>query len=194
MTVISESPLCMKIYLNRSEVALIFHSYEAINCKNPQVKRIVMRLFRIGCKNFEFINNGNVLTELFPTRLGGCVFRFTGEPIFGQFVGIRFSQKRKYIPMFFEPICFIFKNGDVLTDALLAVQKRFKNRPIYGNLYYHSGRYFLLLKLFQNDSDIALMLNEFCICSKKANYLESVLSEHFDLVCKNIFKNKTLEN
>ena len=81
MTVISEGPLCLKIHLSKYELKKYFNSYNEINIENPNAKRTIGILFNIAVNMSTFETSGKRLIEVFPTASGGCILKFTSNPL-----------------------------------------------------------------------------------------------------------------
>ena len=81
MTVISEVPLCLKIHLSKYELKKYFNSYNEIDIENPNAKRTLSILFNIAVNTSTFEMSGKRLIEVFPTASGGCILKFTSNPL-----------------------------------------------------------------------------------------------------------------
>ena len=81
MTVVSEGPFCLKIHLNKYELKKYFTGYSRIKFDDPEVKKTITMLLDIAANMTEFELKSNKMIEVFPTASGGCIFKFTSDPI-----------------------------------------------------------------------------------------------------------------
>ncbi|MBE6761210.1 MAG: hypothetical protein E7551_02885 [Ruminococcaceae bacterium] len=179
MTVISEGPLCLKIHLNKYELKKYFNSYNEISIENPNAKRTIGILFNIAINMSAFETKGKRLIEVFPTASGGCILKFTSNPLPFETTknknqNLRFkNQKSKN-----NPYIFCFKDFE---NLLLVIEKLYKNNvtKLYtASVYRLNKKYFLKIHIPVYDLKTGLLTNEFAEYSTKGKMAECLINEY----------------
>ena len=195
MTVVSEGPLCLKIHLNKYELKKYFTSYDKIVFNEPSVKKTIETLFNAAICSLTFETNGRRIIELFPTASGGCIFKFTTEPLPNttynsslQLKAKRLRNKAKNNTIYI----FAFANFENLITCLEQVFKN--NSTNYkSSIYRTNKRYYLYVHIPIFDTKTAIHITEFCDFSARGETVVGLLEEHAYCVAKNnaieIFKN-----
>ena len=164
MTVISEGPLCLKIHLNKYELKKYFNSYNEINIEDPNAKRTIGILFNIAVNMSTFEINGKRLIEVFPTPSGGCIFKFTSDPLTFESVKNHENRKLKLKNQKSKnnPYIFCFKNFENLLTVIEKLYKYFTSNP-----HFMPDEYKNLLSVCDTDvvvcDYIAGMTDNFCV-------------------------------
>ena len=187
MTVVSEGPLCLKIHLNKYELKKYFTSYEKIVFNDPNVKKTIQTLFDVAKSSLTFETNGKRIIELFPTTSGGCIFKFTTEPLpttpksnIAQSKTVRLKNKAKNNSIY----VFAFANLD---NLLICLEEIFKNKKTNykSSIYRTNTRYYLYIHIPIFDNKIAIQINEFCDFSARGEVAIGLLEEHAYCIIKN---------
>ncbi len=193
MTVISESPLCLKIFLNRMEVKKIFTSYEKIEFENPDIRQIIDNLLSLATAEFEFETFGRQIVEVFKAYSGGCLLKFTCEPYVSAFenkpqiksIKIKQARHKKYL--------FFFSDF----ESVISVSKRLQNeshRFISDSLYLINNNYCLITEISLLNNKYALILNEYADFSAKGALLADHVAEYGKCIIKNDAVNTVIKN
>lgn len=182
MTVIIEGPLCMKILLNKTELHHYFECYEQINYHDPSIKKRIDHLFKIAAESFEFEQNGRIITELYPTSAGGCIFCFTCEPDIPKINNA--PIKIKCMPKNKISYAFVFHNTENMLRGISSLYRAAVDKNPKSCLYTRSGKYYLIIELQKNDLRSAMILREYSELSLKPKLLRPFLGEYFQCVTK----------
>lgn len=187
MTVVSEGPLCLKIHLNKYELKKYFTSYDKIVFNDPEVKKTIETLFNAAICSLTFETNGKRIIELFPTASGGCIFKFTTEPIPSaqndctiKTKSVRLKNKTKNSTTY----VFAFANFE---NLIMCLQPLFKNqvRSYKSSIYRTKTRYYLNIHIPIFDTKTAIYINEFCDFSARGETAVGLLEEHALCIAKN---------
>lgn len=176
MTVISEGPLCLKIHLNKYELKKYFNNYNEINIENPNAKRTIGILFNIAVNMSTFETKGKRLIEVFPTTSGGCILKFTSEPLpfeINENKKIRLKNHNKnnvYIFCFesFENILSVIENFHQIQNT----------KHYNAELYTLNKKFFLKIHIPTYDLKTGIFINEFCDYSAKGYMAECLINEY----------------
>lgn len=178
MTVVSEGPLCLKIHLNKTELKKYFTSYSKIHFSDPNIKRTISLLFEAAITSAEFETTGKRIIEVFPTASGGCVLKFTCEPLpksapNTQSKNLRLKSKVDKN----NPYIFAFSDfEDLLKVAFLLKNTNATNYK--SSLYTKNLKYYLKIFIPIFDIKSGVLINEFSSFSTKGSRAEAVLSEY----------------
>ena len=180
MTVVSEGPLCLKIHLNKFELKKYFTSYDKILFQDPQVKKTIECLFDAAISTIPFETTGKRMIEVYPTASGGCILKFTSEPLIGtapESTGSR-SIRLKSRSREAGAYVFAFADFEALLLAIGAICLRQKSKRYESNLYRTHRRYYLHIIIPLFDRTTALQLAEFCDFSARGETARGLLQEH----------------
>lgn len=180
MTVISEGPLCLKIHLSKTELKKYFNSYNEIDIENPNAKRTIGILFNIAVNMSTFETNGKRLIEVFPTSSGGCILKFTSDPLPFETAKISPSRnlKLKNQKLKNNVYIFCFKG---LENLLSVIEKLYQNpatKHYNASLYTLKDKFFLKLYIPIYDLKTGIFTNEFSEYCAKGTLSESLLNEY----------------
>ena len=188
MTVVSEGPLCLKIHLNKSELKKYFVSYGDIHFNDPNVKKTITMLFETAIRSAEFETNGKRTIEVFPTSSGGCVLKFTSEPIPTDKLNlhnIRLKSKRGKN----NPYIFAFDDFETVLQVVDRLYLNNTTKDYICSLYNIKSRYFLKIVIPIFDIKTGIFINEFSLYSAKGLKVEAILEEYGKcLIYKNAIK------
>ena len=189
MTILNEGPLCLKIHLSKYELKKYFNEYSEIDIKNSNTRKTIIMLFDIAINMSEFETTGKRTIEVFPTMSGGCILKFTTEPVFEnkkckEIKNIKLKSLNKN-----TPYIFCFKNFENLLKVMSELYKNEKTKKYNSSLYISNNKFFLKISLPIFDIKTGIFINEFCEYSTKGIFAESKLAEY----SKEIIKNNTIE-
>lgn len=176
MTVISESPLCLRIHLNRYETKKYFNSYENIAFNNPKVKETAYFLLDTASTGLKFEKNGKLLIEVFPAVSGGCIIKFTSEPGIESFKSSKI--KSIYYPLKTKTYVFKFENfEDILNLIQVLILKKIKIFP-KSSIYLINKSYYMIVEVPIEENKTILLINEYASFSAKGNHISESIKEH----------------
>lgn len=185
MTVVSESPICLKILLSRSEMKKYFISYDDILFSDPKVKATINHLFESATNGLEFEKTGKMTIEVFPSNSGGCTIKFTSEPVPKTNLPLKNQLEARIKNRTLSNAEYIFKFEN-FEDLLLAVHNTFKTALKYKSSLYSAGdRFFLKIKIPLSDKKTAFILNEYCTFSARGERANGMLCEYTNLLIEN---------
>lgn len=188
MTISSEGPLCLKIHLTRYELKKYFNSYNNINIEDSQTRKTIIMLFNVAVNMSDFGSNGKQIIEIFPTASGGCIFKFTIEPIPIQSLKSKETKslKLKSYKTKNSPYIFCFKNFENLLSVIEELYKNEETKKYLSSLYFNKNKFFLKITLPIFDIRTGIFINEFSEYSTKGRIAESNLSEYaYELIKEN---------
>ena len=180
MTVVSEGPLCLKIHLNRFELKKYFTSYDKIIFADPKVKKTIECLFDTAISTLPFETNGKRIIEVYPTASGGCILKFTTEPLDALLCeqkenhNIRLKNHSQKTSNYI----FAFADFEALLRAMDTVCNRTRAQTYFSNVYHTKGRYYLHIVIPLFDRKTAIRLNEFADFSARGAVALGLLQEH----------------
>lgn len=190
MTVISEGPLCLKIHLSKYELKKYFNSYNEINIENPNTKRTISILFNIAVNMSTFETSGKRLIEIFPTTSGGCILKFTSNPLAFEVTKTNKNLNLKLKHQSFEknPYIFCFNNFENLLSVIEKLYSNHNTKQYNASLYTLNKKFFLKLHIPIYDLKTDIYTNEFCDYCAKGAIAESLIKEYG----KKIITNNTI--
>lgn len=180
MTVISEGPLCLKIHLSKYELKKYFNSYNEINIDNPNAKRTIGILFNIAVNMSTFETSGKRLIEVFPTQSGGCILKFTSDPLPFEAAKNRKNRnlKLKNQKSKNNPYIFCFKSFESL---LTVIEKLYKNKitkSYTASVHKLNKKFFLKIYIPVYDLKTGIFTNEFSEYCAKGAMAECLINEY----------------
>lgn len=184
MTIVNEGPLCLKIHLSKYEIKKYFNSYNEINIENPNSKRTINLLFNIAVNMSDFEIRGKRLIEVFPTSSGGCILKFTSDPLPYEISTKKQNLKLKSVKSKNHPYIFCFENFE---DLLLVIEKLYKNKNTKNysaSVYKLNKKFFLKIVIPIYDFKTGIFTNEFSTYSTKGALAEALLKEYASPIIK----------
>ncbi len=192
MTVISEGPLCLKIHLSKYEIKKYFNSYNEINIENPNTKRTIGILFNIAVNMSHFETSGKRLIEVFPTPSGGCILKFTSDPLpfevekNSEIRNLKLKNQKKQN----RPYIFCFKSFENLLSVIERLYKNKITQDYKACIYSLNQKFFLKIHIPTYDLKTGIFVNEFCEYSAKGAMAEGLIKEYAEPI---IFNNAITE-
>ncbi len=180
MTVVSEGPLCVRIYLNKWERKKYFvFENRRIGC-DPSLKPAIKRLLKEAAKRFPFDPNGRKRVAVLESGSGGCLLKITALPN---------SDTKESVPLAASPriltagrntgvFLFAFSDFEMLLQGILPLSSKTAVRLYQSSVYQTKHYYYLSLILPLNDYNTALHLQEFCDFSAQGRKGVGLLQEH----------------
>ena len=187
MTVVNEGPLCMKIHLSKYEIKKYFNSYNEINIEDPNTKRTIGILFNIAVNMSNFETKGKRLIEVFPTSSGGCILKFTSDPLPRN---IENNNKKRDLRLKNSksknnPYIFCFENFENLINVIEKLYKNETTKKYSASLYKLNKKFFLKISIPIYDFKTAIFINEYSHYSTKGAVAEALLVEYAKALIKN---------
>lgn len=186
MTVVNEGPLCLKIHLSKYEIKKYFNSYEEINMEDPNSKRTINLLFNIAVNLSEFETKGKRLIEVFPTPSGGCILKFTSNPLPAKYE--MFDKKGplrlKNLKSKNHPYIFCFETFENLLSVIEKLYKKENTNNYTASLYKVNKKFFLKIVIPLYDFKTSIFANEYSEYSTKGALSEALLKEYAKLIIK----------
>lgn len=180
MTVISEGPLCLKIHLSKYEIKKYFNSYNEINIEDPNAKRTIGILFNIAVNMSTFETNGKRLIEVFPTPSGGCILKFTSNPM--PFEALKNCKSRnlklKNQKSKNSPYIFCFKSFESLLTVIETLYMNEITKSYTASVYKLNKKFFLKIYIPIYDLKTGVFINEFDEYSAKGSIAECLINEY----------------
>ena len=165
----------VKVVLSRLDMESFQLTYEEMDYKSPETKRIILKLIDEIKKESDIdLTKGKLFIEAFPYADGGCIL----------YVNVMEAPKKesaakKYKTSFDTPLIYVFHD----LDSLAALSERLNNR--YGHvilknsLYLYEGQYYLMIyTYFKLDSQISHLLNEYGVFFGKGSVASAFIREH----------------
>ncbi len=188
MTVVSDGPLCLKIHLNKHELKKYFICYDNINFSDPEIKKTISVLFDIAVNKADFETSGKRIIEVFPTASGGCILKFTSEPIpvaphspiDRQSKNIRLKSSKEDL----LPYIFAFSNFEALLSVIENLSKNRSAKRYKCDLFIMNNKYYISIFIPVFDRKSAMLLNEFSDYSAKGIKQSALLEEHAKCLIK----------
>lgn len=187
MTIVSEGPLCLKIHLSKYELKKYFNKYSEINIGNSNIRKTINSLFSIAANYSNFELTGKKMIEIFPTASGGCILKFTSEPLPFQLKAPAETRnlKLKSNANKNNPYIFCFKDFESLLRVIAELNNNKITKKYTSNLYYLNNKYFLKILIPVFDIKTGIFINEFSEYSTKGIFAESKLNEYSVLLIEN---------
>lgn len=187
MTVVNEGPLCLKIHLSKYEIKKYFNGYNKINIEDPTTQRTINMLFNIAVNISNFEITQKRLIEVFPTSSGGCILKFTSDPLPFQ---TEQNNKRKNLRLKSlkeknNPYIFCFKDFENLLLVVETLYKKQATQNYISSLLKFKNKYFLKIIIPTYDIKTGIFISEFSEYSSKGIIAESLLTEYTNLIVEN---------
>jgi hypothetical protein len=186
MTVISEGPLCLKIHLSKYELKKYFNSYNEIDIENPNAKRTLSILFNIAVNTSTFEMSGKRLIEVFPTASGGCILKFTSNPLPCERSENNKNKNLKLNSFKNSPYIFCFKTFENLLAVIENLYANKITKSYASSVYTLNKKFFLKIKIPPYDFKTGIFANEFSDYKTKGLLAESLIKEYgYPLITNN---------
>ena len=186
MIIVSEGPLCLKIHLSKNELETYFVACNKIYLNSPKTKRIISFLFNTAITHIEFEKTGKKFLEIFPTLCGGCVLKFTSEPL--PPINTKRIKKIKLTAKHYTKnklsYVFVFDSFENILSVIKELGKTNKTKEYFCSLYSNKNRYFLNICIPVSDIKTALFINEFALYSVKGKHTKCLLKEYTKCLIK----------
>lgn len=191
MTIVSEGPLCLKIHLNKFELKKYFNGYNEINIKNQNTRKTIVFLFNIAINFSKFELKGKRMIEVFPTVSGGCILKFTSDPLPFQLKNKKENNNFKFRNNNAKnnPYIFCFNDFENLLRVILELHNNTQTHKYISSLYFSNNKYFLKISIPIFDIKTSIFINEFSEYSTKGRFAESKLEEY----SVKLIQNNTIE-
>ncbi len=180
MTVVNEGPLCLKIHLSKYEIKKYFNSYAEINMEDPNSKRTINLLFNIAVNMSEFETKGKRLIEVFPTSSGGCIIKFTSNPLpeKHEMLDKNRNLRLKNLKSKNTPYIFCFENFENLLTVIEKLYNNENTKKYSASVYKLNKKFFLKIVIPIYDFKTGLFTNEYSKYSTKGALAEALLKEY----------------
>ena len=187
MTVVNEGPLCLKIHLSKYEIKKYFNGYNRINIEDPTAQKTINMLFNIAVNISNFEITRKRLIEVFPTPSGGCILKFTSDPLPFQ---IEKNNNRKNLKLKNKkgknnPYIFCFKNFENLISVVEKLYKNHITQKYLSSLFKFKNKFFLKIIIPIHDIKTGILISEFSEYSNKGTIAESLITEYTNLIIEN---------
>ncbi len=183
MTVINETPILVKIFLNKYEVKRYFLSLENISVTKKDINDTFLTVLSIACPNSSYGSAKNICIEVLPTENGGCILTYylkEETKLFGKSIKI----KNKNI---------IYTFGFVAFEEIISLSKTltyFEEFSCNSSLHLLGKKYFLVIHLPEFDKKTPIIINEFSSFSARGKIINEIVFEYGKCLLKNDAINK----
>lgn len=166
----------VKVLLSKIDMLDLNLSYDDMDYKDPQTKRVLLRLVEEIKREIHInLNTGKLFIEAFPYVDGGCILYVN----ILEASGIDYSAEKKYKACFDTPLVFMF--GDINSLGKLS------NRLINGyghiilksSLFLFEKKYYLLLyTYFKMDCQLTRLVSEYGKLLGRGVVASAIVHEH----------------
>ena len=141
-------------------------------------------LFNIAVNMSDFEIKGKRLIEVFPTVSGGCILKFTSEPLPFQTTTCKNTKNSRLLNDKSKNCLYIFcfQNFETLIRIIEKLYTNSKTKKYTSSLYKKSNKFFLKIFLPICDIKTGMLISEFSEYSAKGPLMDSVLSEYGELL------------
>lgn len=162
----------VKIVLTRPDMEAYCLTYEDMDYKNPDTKRVILHLIEEVKKQASIdLSSEKLFIEAFPYADGGCILYVN------ILEGSSPAKKRK--PGFDTPLVFAFDRLEDLVSLSARLNRQYGHIILKNALYLQENRYILLLyTYFKMDQQILHLLNEYGTFLGKGAITASLIREH----------------
>ncbi len=164
----------VKIVLSKGDMDCFQLTYEEMDYKNPDTKRVILKLIDEIKKEVDMdLTQGKLFIEAFPYADGGCIL----------YVNVldstRPSSPKKYRTSFDTPLIFSFDTLEALTALASSLNERYSHIILKSSLYFMEEKYYLMIyTYFKMDHQITHLLNEYGRYIGKGAIQSSLIQEH----------------
>jgi hypothetical protein len=178
MTVISEGPYFIKIYLTKHEVKKYFNDLESIVFAEKDIKETVILLLDIATCGTSFEKGNNLCLDVYPTSNGGLILNYVFQDE-ARLSGKNIKIKNKTIIYVFG-----FKNFEDIIKLSKAFTKN-KASTFLNKLYYLNNIYYIIIEIPEFDKVTPVFTNEFSFFSARGKIIKEVLDEYGKCIMQN---------
>lgn len=166
----------VKVLLSKVDMTAYNLSYEEMDYKNPQTKRIILKLIEEIKKEVKInLSTGKLFIEAFPYADGGCILYVN---LLDAGKADALSQK-KLKPGFDTPLIFVIDDLNYLGVLSNRLVTRYSHIILKSALYLWESNYYLLLyTYFKMDSEIIKLIGEYAKLYGKGNVQSAIVKEH----------------
>ena len=171
MTVINETPILVKIFLNKYEVKRYFLSLENISVTKKEINDTFLTVLNIACPNSSYSSAKNICIEVLPTENGGCILTYylkDESKLFGKSIKI----KNKSI---------IYTFGFLSFEEIVSLSKTlnfFEEFDCENSLHLLGKGYYLLIHIPEFDNKTPIIINEFSNFSARGKIIKEIVLEY----------------
>lgn len=166
----------VKVLLSKVDMTAYNLSYEEMDYKNPQTKRVILKLIEEIKKEVKInLSTGKLFIEAFPYADGGCILYVN---LLDAGKADALSQK-KLKPGFDTPLIFVIDDLNYLGVLSNRLVTRYSHIILKSALYLWESNYYLLLyTYFKMDSEIIKLIGEYAKLYGKGNVQSAIVKEH----------------
>ncbi len=165
----------VKVVLSNIDMMNFNLTYEEMDYKNPDTKRVIMQLIDQIKKEVSIdLTNGKLFIEAFPYIDGGCIL----------YVNMIDTEYKKNVTKnskssFSTPIIYSFQDINALGNLCKRMISRYNHIILKNALYFYENKYFLLIyTYFKMDEQLATLLKEYGQYYGKGSVVCSLIKEH----------------
>lgn len=177
----------VKVVLSNSDMMNFNLTYDEMDYKNPETKRVILTLVERIKKEVQIdISSGKLFIEAFPYADGGCI-------LYVNLIDINNKSRpnaKRYKASFDTPIIYSFNDIDALGHMSKRMLQRYSHIILKNSLYHYKEKYFLFIyTYFKMDEQLSYILNEYGRYYGKGAISSAIIKEH----AKEILANEALE-
>lgn len=164
----------VKILLTRLDMQELALTYEEMDYKNPETRRVILHLMEEIRRRFSIdLSAGKLFIEAFPYADGGCILYLNLVE------SNRSELPRKHKTSFDTPLIFSFLGLEPLVQLAVRMNQRYGHTILKSVLYLENERYLLLLyTYFKMDEQITRLLSEYGSFYGKGAVAAALCREH----------------
>lgn len=164
----------VKIVLSRLDMESFQLTYEEMDYKSPDTKRVLLKLIDEIKKEVDIdLTKGKLFIEAFPYVDGGCILYVNILSLAEQ------ESPKKYKTSFDTPLIYTFDDLDSLSAVAERLNSRYSHVILKNSLYLMEGKYYLsIYTYFKLDSQISHLLNEYGHFFGKGAVSSAFVKEH----------------
>lgn len=164
----------VKVLLSDIDMKSLELSYEEMDYKNPQTKRVLLKLIDEIKKEVKInLNAGKLFIEAFPYADGGCILYVNVLEI------QRDNSQKKPRQGFDTPLIFMFEDIDSLAKLSGRLIARYSHIILKSTLYLWERKYYLMLyTYFKMDNDLIQLIKEYGKFYGRGATRSAIVMEH----------------
>lgn len=166
----------VKVLLSKIDMKSLNLCYDEMDYKNPQTKRVLLKLIEEIKKEVAInLNAGKLFIEAFPYADGGCILYVN---VLEATKGMQEHQK-KAKSGFDTPLIFSFDDIDSLAKLSSRLNARYSHIILKSSLYLWDSRYFLMLyTYFKMEAELVHLISEYGKAYSKGSTQSAIIMEH----------------
>lgn len=165
----------VKVVLSNIDMMSYNLTYEEMDYKNPETKKVIMQLIEKIKKEISIdLSTGKLFIEAFPYIDGGCI-------LYVNMIDSDYKkgQMKNFKSSFPTPIVYSFNDINALGNLSKRMISRYNHVILKNSLYYYENKYFLLIyTYFKMDSQLSALLKEYGQFYGKGAVVCSLVKEH----------------